>query len=225
MTFDPTQILRTLAKHGVDHIVVGGVGGVLHGAPMSTDDVDIVPALRKANLESLANALNEMHARVQVTDEPDGIEMSFTGKDLQRWIVDFGFLNLTTDYGRLDILYRPGGTNGYQDLAANAEVLDLGDFEIRVASLEDIIRSKQTVARDRDLEQLPTLRLLLESKKTGMRPGQEVIVPWELSETRGTVIEVRGVGPGAQASVRVQVPGNGEEVLPFPVRHLRPADA
>ncbi|MGH2736346.1 MAG: hypothetical protein ACRDKZ_12255 [Actinomycetota bacterium] len=225
MIFDPTQILRTLAKHGVDHIVVGGVGGVLHGAPMSTDDVDIVPALRKSNLESLANALNEMHARLQVTDEPDGIEMSFTGKDLQRWIVDFRFLNLTTDYGRLDILYRPGGTTGYQDLAANAENLDLGDLEIQVASLEDIIRSKQTVARDRDLEQLPTLRLLLESKKTGIRPGKEVIVPWELSETRGTVIEIRGAGPGAQASVRVQVPGNGEEVLPFLLRHLRPADA
>jgi predicted nucleotidyltransferase len=225
MTFDPAQILETLAKHGVDHIVVGGVGGVLHGAPMSTDDVDIVPALRKTNLESLADALNEMHARVQVTDEPDGIAMGFTGKDLRRWIVDFMFLNLMTDYGRLDILYRPEGTNGYQDLAANAEELDLGDLKVRVASLEDIIRSKQAVARDRDLEQLPTLRLLLESKKTGIRPGQEVIVPWESSEARGTVIEIRGVGPGAQASVRVQVPGDGEEVLPFPVRHLRSADA
>lgn len=80
-------------------------------------------------------------------------------------------------------------------------------------------------SRDRDLQQLPTLRLLLERKKTGIRPGQEVIVPWELSETRGTVIEIRGAGPGAQASVRVQVPGDGEKVLPFPVRNLRSAGA
>jgi hypothetical protein len=223
MAFDPGQILRILTKHKVEYIVVGGLGGVLHGAPMSTDDVDIVPALRKANLEALANALNEMNARVQVTDEPEGIQIHFAAKDLQRWIVDFRFLNLMTDHGRLDILHRPGGTNGFQDLAGSAEVFDLEGIEIRVAALEDIIRSKQAVARDRDLEQLPTLRRLLESKETGIRPGQEVLVPWELSEVRGRVIEIRGEGPGAQATVRVQVPGNGEEDLFVAVRHLRTA--
>ncbi len=223
MAFDPTQILRVLGKHGVDHIVVGGLGGVLHGAPMSTDDLDIVPALRKTNLDVLASALNEMHARVQIADEPNGIPMDFTGKDLQRWIVDFRFLNLMTDFGRLDILYRPEGTSGYQDLTGNAEKLELGELEIRVASLEDIIRSKQAVARDRDLEQLPTLRLLLERRKSGIRPGQKVTVPWELGETTGEVIDIRGVGPGAQATVRVQIPGGGEEDLSFAVGHLRTA--
>jgi len=33
---------------------------------MSTDDVDIVPALKKTNLDSLAAALREMDARVLV---------------------------------------------------------------------------------------------------------------------------------------------------------------
>lgn len=222
MRFDPYQILRILAEHGVDHIVVGGIGGVLHGSPMPTDDVDIVPALQKTNLDHLANALNEMNARIQLADEPEGIKIDFSGKDLQRWIVDFRFLNLVTDFGRLDILHKPAGTSGYQDLAAQAELLDLDDLEIRVAALEDIIRSKQAVGRDRDLEQLPTLRLLLEIKKTGIRPGQEVFVPWDLSETKGTVVEIRGAGLAAQATVRVKVPGGGEEVLPFAVRHLRP---
>lgn len=223
MAFDPAQILRILAKHGVDHIVVGGVGGVLHGAPLATDDLDIVPALQKTNLDALASALNEMHARVQMADEPDGMAMDFTGKDLQRWIVDFRFLNLSTDFGRLDILHRPGGTTGYQDLARGAEDLDLDDLQIRVASLEDIIRSKQAVGRDRDLEHLPTLRLLLEKTKTGLRPDQSVIVPWELEELTGTIVEIRGVGPGAQATVRVQIPGKGEEELFFAVKDLRPA--
>lgn len=223
MTFDPTEILRVLGRHRVDHIVIGGIGGVLHGAPMSTDDVDIVPALQKANLDSLADALNELDARILVADEPDGLKVDFTGKRLRRWIVDFRFLNLTTKFGRLDLLYKPGGTTGYLDLAANAESFDIEGLEIRVAALEDIIRSKQAVARDRDLEQLPTLRMLLESKR--IRPGQRVAVPWELSETTGTVLEIRGVGPRAQATVRVRVPENGEEDLFFSVRDLRPVDA
>ncbi|MBA2724961.1 MAG: hypothetical protein H0U53_03130 [Actinobacteria bacterium] len=222
MRFDPYQILRILAKHEVDHIVVGGIGGVLHGSPMPTDDLDIVPALQKTNLDHLANALNEINARLQLADEPEGIKIDFSGKDLQRWIVDFRFLNLSTDFGRLDILHKPAGTSGYQDLAAQAEHLNLEDLEVRVAALEDIIRSKQAVGRERDLEQLPTLRLLLERKKTGIRPGQEVFFPWELSEIKGTVVEIRGAGPAAQAMVRVKVPGGGDEVLPLAVRHLRP---
>lgn len=222
--FNPEQILRVLSDHGVDHIVVGGLGAVLHGAPMSTDDLDIVPELKRANLDSLADALNAMHARVQVVDEPEGMQIDFEGKQLQRWIVDFRFLNLVTDFGRLDILHQPGGTSGYQDLARSAEDLDLDDFAIRVAALEDIIRSKQAVGRDRDLEHLPTLRLLEENRRKGIRPGQTVVVPWKQSEANGTVVEVRGVGPAAQATVRVQVPHDGEEDLVFAVRHLKPAE-
>jgi hypothetical protein len=224
MEFDPGRILEVLARYSVDYVVVGGIGAVLHGSPMSTDDVDIVPALKKGNLDFLAAALNELNARILSQEAPDGIKVDWKAGDLQRWIVDFRFLNLMTDYGRLDLIHRPSGTSGYQELARNAENLDLADAEIRVAALEDIIRSKQAVARDRDLEQLPTLRLLLESKKSTVAPGQEVLVPWELSETRGTVIEIRGVGPAATARVRVQIPNDGEEDLDFLVRHLRVAN-
>lgn len=164
--FDPKHILTVLGKHRADVIVVGAVGAFLHGSPMLTEDVDVVPALKMSSLEVLATALNELNARIMSSDAPDGtIEVDWHAKDLRRWIVDFRFLNLQTDYGRLDLIHRPGGTDGYSDLAASAEVLRLEDVEIKVAALEDIIRSKQAVARPRDLEQLPTLRLLLEAKR------------------------------------------------------------
>lgn len=167
MDFNPRRVLEILAKHEVEFVVVGGIGGTLHGSPMSTDDVDIVPALKKTNLDSLAVALHEMNARLLTTEDPKGIGVVFTGKHLQQWIVDLRFLNLLTDHGRLDLIHRPGGTGGYQELAANSDEFDLGEVEIRVAALEDIIRSKQAVGRDRDLEQLPTLRMLLERKQRG----------------------------------------------------------
>jgi predicted nucleotidyltransferase len=166
MPFDPARILAVLAEHGVDYVVIGGIGGVLHGSPMTTNDLDVVPALKKANMDSLAAALNEMNARILSHEAPDGIEVEWTAKDLQRWIVDFRFLNVMTDYGQLDLIHRPEGTTGYQELAANAEEMDLDDVVIRVAALEDIIRSEQAVARERDLEQLPTLRLLLEERNS-----------------------------------------------------------
>lgn len=223
-SFDPLRILEVLAKHGVEHVVIGGTGGIIHGTPMSTDDVDIVPALKLTNLDALAGALNELNAGIMSEEAQGGIvRVDFTGKKLQKWIVDFRFLNLMTDYGQLDILHRPGGTDGYRDLATNAETFGLGDIEVRVAALEDIIRSKQAVGRDIDLEQLPTLRMVLEEKRRSLRPGQQVKVPWESEEMVGTIIEIRGVGPAAQADVRVRVPGGSEEILAFPLSALRTA--
>jgi hypothetical protein len=175
MNFDPSRILQILAKHRVEYVVVGGIGGTLHGSPMTTDDVDIVPALKKTNLDSLAGALNEMNTRILSQEDTEGVSVQFTGKDLQQWIVDFRFLNLSTDHGKLDLIYRPSGTGGFRDLARNAETLTIGDIEVRVSALEDIIRSKQAAARARDLAQLPTLRMLLEKRTERLtRPDDQV---------------------------------------------------
>jgi hypothetical protein len=175
MEFDPRRILEVLAKHRVEYVVVGGIGGTLHGSPMSTDDVDVVPALRKTNLDSLAAALNEMNTRIRSSEAPEGIEVQFIGKDLQKRIVEFRFLSLSTDHGNLDLIHRPAGTGGYQELARNAQTLRVGEIEVRVSALEDIIRSKQAAGRERDLAQLPTLRMLLEKRAEGpTRANDEV---------------------------------------------------
>lgn len=219
--FNPTHILEILAKHRVEHVIIGGIGGVLHGSPMSTDDVDIVPELRSTNLGKLADALNEMGARIQSQEAPEGIKVEFTATKLRKWIVDLRFLNLGTEYGRLDIIHRPGGTTGYQELSGSAETMDLGGLQIRVASLEDIIRSKQAVGRERDLEQLPTLKLVLEKQRSpSIRPGTRVSVPWEFDELRGTVISIRGMGPAARALVRLDMPNGDSEELDFPLAML-----
>jgi len=55
--------LETLARHGVEFVVVGGVAAVLNGAPISTFDLDIVHARAPANLDRLLAALTELDAR------------------------------------------------------------------------------------------------------------------------------------------------------------------
>lgn len=145
---------------------MGGIGAVLHGSPLPTNDLDVVPQLDLANLDALANALDELSAGIMSNETPEDIlKVSWTGKDLRRWIVDFRWLNLMTGYGQLDLIYRPGGTRGYRDLARDARRMPVGDVSINVASLADIIRSKEAVARPRDLEQLQTLRMLLERNR------------------------------------------------------------
>lgn len=163
--FRPLKILEVLVKYNVDFVVIGGVASAVHGAPFSTTDVDVVPELRTSNLDQLASALRELKATLRDESEPKGIQIDIDGKTLKKALPDFGFLRFDTEYGFLDLLYRPAGTEGFRDLAQSAEQEDVGSVQVRIASLEDVIRSKQAVGRPRDLQQLPTLRRLLELQK------------------------------------------------------------
>ena len=166
--FQPKKILEVLHKHDVKCVVLGGIASTLYGAPFPTSDVDICPALDTENLDRLGAALKELNAVALAADEPDGLKLDCTGRNLKKWLADFKFLNLMTEYGQLDLLYRPAGTEGYRDLRRESVVEDFGGkFEVRVAALSDVIRSKQAAGRQRDLEQLPTLRKLLELREKG----------------------------------------------------------
>jgi hypothetical protein len=68
-----------------------------------------------------------------------------------------GFLNLITRYGPLDVTYRPDGTDGYDDLVRAAVIVRLLDVDVVVASLEDVIRSKEAAGRAKDIAALPDL--------------------------------------------------------------------
>jgi len=65
-------------------------------------------------------------------------------------------------------LTRPFGQNkrdgAYDDLIRDATHNNLSGIEVRVASLADIIRSKQAANRPKDQRVLPTLREILASR-------------------------------------------------------------
>jgi hypothetical protein len=55
--FDLERILRTLDRHRVEYVLVGGLGARAHGATRPTEDVDFVPHAISDNLDRLADAL------------------------------------------------------------------------------------------------------------------------------------------------------------------------
>jgi hypothetical protein len=155
--FDPLPILKALRRHDVRFVLIGAAAAIVQGSPIPTEDVDITPARDRENLERLASALRELGAKLR------------TPKDAVEFPVDGPFLNvgeiwtLTTPYGNLDISFIPSGTRGYEDLQRDAVELELGPgVTVNVASLADVIRSKQAAGRLKDLAQLPALRQTLE---------------------------------------------------------------
>jgi hypothetical protein len=55
---DLVALLRALTEGGIDFIVVGGGAAVLHGAPITTFDLDIVPRREPANASALMDLLS-----------------------------------------------------------------------------------------------------------------------------------------------------------------------
>lgn len=160
---DLRQLLGTLAAHRVDYVLIGGMAAVAHGSPFATEDVDITPASGADNLTRLSGALDELDARIRTEGSPDGLPFQHDAASLAGVRV----WNLTTRYGDLDLSLVPDGTTGYDDLRRDAVDTDLLGVVVRVASLADVIRSKQAANRPKDQRVLPTLRALLERRHGG----------------------------------------------------------
>ncbi len=156
--FGPEKILAALEAHDVRCVLIGGFAAVIHGSPYLTTDVDVVPAVDRENLERLFDALRSLHAKVWTSAEPDGVPFDHSASLL----ADVRVWNLVTDHGRLDLTFQPSGTQGYEDLARDASHLVILGVGVDVASLADIIRSKEAAGREKDRLVLPVLRRLAE---------------------------------------------------------------
>ncbi len=154
---DVGGLLNVLDRHEVAYVMIGGLAAVIHGSPIPTQDLDITPASGTDNLARLSSALTDLGARIRADGVPDGLPFAHDAESLaavQVW-------NLTTRFGDLDISFVPSGTAGFADLDRSAEPVEFAGVVVRVASLADVIRSKQAANRPKDQRVLPALREIL----------------------------------------------------------------
>jgi hypothetical protein len=154
--FDPLHALRVLNEHGVRFVLIGGFSARLHGSPSVTNDLDVCYARDGENLEALADALHELHAKLR--GAPDHVPFILDARTLAA----ADHFTFATDAGSLDILGTPSGARGYDELARNAERMDLDGLTVHVASVDDLIRMKRASARPKDLLEVEILGALRE---------------------------------------------------------------
>ncbi len=150
------ELLRSLVRNGVEFVVIGGVAANVWGSPQLTFDLDVCPSTTRENLRRLAIALPELGAKLRPAGLEEGVEIAFDERSFDA----FTSMALTTTSGWLDLVFRPDGTRGYDDIVSNAREFELGGVRVKVAALDDIIRSKQAAGREKDLRELPLLREL-----------------------------------------------------------------
>jgi len=161
---DRDRIIECLGRFGVDYLLVGGIGAQLHGAARPTLDFDSLPSTSKENLGRLAEAMRELNARLRVEglsdEEARALPLPLDADSLARMDIS----TWRTDAGDFDVLTaiptRGGGRASYDQLAGRAERVQVGSVVVWVASLEDIIESKEWADRPKDREALVELREL-----------------------------------------------------------------
>jgi hypothetical protein len=140
MDFDKfLELLRALAREGVDYVLVGAVALGVHGLVRATEDVDLFIRPGDENVERLKRAMRS------VWDDPE--IAGITGHDLAGEYA-------TIRYGPpgeglvIDLLSRLGPAFAFGDLGA--ETLSLEGVPVRVATPATLYRMKKGTVRPMD---------------------------------------------------------------------------
>ena len=150
---DVEALLRRLVDGGVDFVVIGGIARVLLASARVTKDLDITYAREERNLKALGAVLEDLEARLRVEEDVPFVPDAATLDRVQ-------VLTLSTKLGWLDILAFPSGAPAYDVLSENAETVELGDFEVQVASIDDMIGMKRASGRIQDLADIEELEAI-----------------------------------------------------------------
>lgn len=148
------NIYRSLNKHKVKYILIGGMAAIIYGSPRLTKDTDIFIEPTLENCKRLVAALQS---------------------------VNFGTANLTSaekvlknevsmfkDYRRLDVLTKVKGIS-FKEVWPRRVIRRLEGVRLFVISLPDLIVSKKAAAREIDKYDVKTLKKVIAIRKKYFR--------------------------------------------------------
>jgi hypothetical protein len=134
----------------LEAIVIGNSASMLNGAPVTTQDIDLLVRDTRLNRRKLARFADEIGGAAPVAVS----EMS----------------NVESIEGRLAVpveihFDRIAGGLTFSAIRSRAELVTVGDETLAVAALADVIRSKRAANRAKDRAVLPILLDVLAVKK------------------------------------------------------------
>jgi predicted nucleotidyltransferase len=158
---DLHQIAEVFARHGVEFIVIGGQAESLMGSARVTYDVDLCYRRTQDNLERLAEALKQLKPTLR--GAPPNLA----------FVIDARSLALGNNYtfetplGSLDLLGWIDPLGDYDAVIKNAETHRVGDIELKVIGLADLIRVKEHIGRAKDRDSLWQLLAIQRLRREG----------------------------------------------------------
>jgi predicted nucleotidyltransferase len=134
----------------LEAVMVGNAAAALHGAPVTTLDIDFMFRKTPANMRKLKDFAEELDAQI--------LKPYYPVSSLFRVVND--------DTGmQIDFMSILHGIKSFENLRSDAIEVEFEGYAIKVASLAKIIRSKKILGRPRDLAVIDILEKTLDEKK------------------------------------------------------------
>lgn len=156
---DINRLLQRLCDAEVEFVIVGGFAAVIHGSSLLTRDLDVCALLTQENVNKLREALQDLRPVHRLS----GQKLSFL--DNPAADVKVNNLYLGTDFGPVDFLSNVLGVGDFDSVRAHAVEVELFGRRCRVISLDDLIRAKEALSRDKDQQAVLQLRAIREKLK------------------------------------------------------------
>ncbi len=144
------KIATVFAKHHFEPVMIGNAAAALHGAPVTTLDIDFMFRKTPVNLKKLKAIAKGLQASI--------LKPYYPASDLYRMINDEQGI-------QLDFMTRPDGIRSFESLRSRSAPVAFGQQKLLIASLADIIKSKRAAGRSRDLAVLEVLQRTLDEQE------------------------------------------------------------
>ncbi len=163
MPTDFIGLFALLAAARVRFVLVGGLALVLHGLDRLTADVDLVIDLSAESAKAAVEALTAVGYRPLAPVDPMALADLEQRREWQstRNMQVFSFWDSSNTRPTVDIMLSPEVP--VDELWTAAATMIIGGHEVRVASIEHLIRMKTAAGRPQDLADIERLRTMLKS--------------------------------------------------------------
>jgi predicted nucleotidyltransferase len=149
---DATGIIARAAKaierQGLDAVLIGNAGAAMHGAPVTTIDLDFLIRRTPGNRKKLAAIAADLGATLYTPFYPVSRVLRMMNDD---------------ETLQVDFMDEVSGIRSFEGVRKRSHRVRVGDATICLASLADIIKMKKAANRPRDRAVLEILEKTLEA--------------------------------------------------------------
>jgi len=152
--FEPA--LKSLTAEKVDFVVIGGLAITIHSSGYITTDLDFCYLRTPENLKKIVSAIAPFSPRLR--GFPEDLPFVWDERTLQSG-TNF---TLETTIGDIDLIGEVAGVGDYEAVKKESTFAKLYGCDLRVLTIEGLIKAKRAAGRVKDLLVLPELEALKE---------------------------------------------------------------
>ncbi len=149
------RVAQAFAEAQLEAVMIGNAAAI-HGAPVSTVDIDFYYRDTASNRKKLEQVARFFGTRVTEPFNP---------------VSGLIRIDQPTEGLQLDFMSFIGTRHSFEGVRQRAQAIGFGRHPLLVASLEDIIKSKRSAKRPKDLAVLHEIEATLAQKENHRRPA------------------------------------------------------